>query len=373
MGSLDMYLTSFSDPDLEALLEDDSSFLTFDSRFATRLLQHLPDRQARGQPTFIDNIYSDRDKPFKYIVWDANKATMELPRQIVSSIPPHITIGRSIRKLCQHRLSRSATRRRRLWDLFYMLYYLPHASPRPEINQVKPSRVNARLITLGCVFRQWLFAKVPSGFITGIPNAELSEESEGSEGYPSTASASDDEDTITDSEQSLGSTGKTIYVVRKPACNFSKFRVKARREKRITNWVHEVGRFEMDDKFLFDADEVEMVQHDEAPSDVKLNLQEPYSSPESSFSTPVPSELEGDPIAITIDNADISESVLHASIIRQPGENIVNLKSIVEMKDQCTERVESWLCDLDCSDPEMDDKSTCADAEGKAVEAQAMA
>ncbi|KAF7307202.1 hypothetical protein MIND_00513800 [Mycena indigotica] len=159
LGSLDSHLSSFTDPAMEALLEDDSSLIAIHPSLVSALLVQF--RRKRRQPPHIDGLYNGR-KMFDYIVLDANKAATIPPRLISSSIPPHLTLGPTSTKLSKNMFTSSRGREKRIRALFE----LPNAcQPWPGITV---DHLHPYFTCIDYTFKQWLIATVPPDFLAGF-------------------------------------------------------------------------------------------------------------------------------------------------------------------------------------------------------------
>ncbi|KAF7294553.1 hypothetical protein MIND_00991800 [Mycena indigotica] len=176
VGSLESYLSLFTDPVVEELLADDKSILIVEPDVAESTNIAMMDRREElRQPCPIDEVYNGQQS-FEYLVFEADKSSRVPPRLISSPIPPHLTIGRSVMKLFLNRIFPDEGA-----ALLEALLKLPTSCKLwPESTII--STYSMLDTGLGYAFRMWMLAKVPPGFIAGLTDAQLPDESDGSGG-----------------------------------------------------------------------------------------------------------------------------------------------------------------------------------------------
>ncbi|KAJ7118996.1 hypothetical protein C8R44DRAFT_737841 [Mycena epipterygia] len=168
--SLDQHLCRFADPHLVDILGDDNSILIPHSDDLSKIFSESALSCTFSRPhTMIQELYEGR-KSFEYLVLPVDPSSEVAPRVLISSIPPHLTIGLSVDKI----LKRCGYTQAKYKAFRDSLVQLVEASP-PAGATFKPN--NSTFIALRYVHESWASCYVPPRFL-GLDDSDEDLESD---------------------------------------------------------------------------------------------------------------------------------------------------------------------------------------------------
>ncbi|KAF7323344.1 hypothetical protein HMN09_00115300 [Mycena chlorophos] len=268
-GSLESHIQSFDDPLVESLLADDKSVLAIRPDLSRAFTRKQDPYLQEDQLNDIHELYGGQ-KTFQYVVLHADPACTDIPLYVVSStIPPHLTLGRSSAKLhANHYVTPYE-----ISEAAQSIAELPRTfSPSRDV----PVPLALSLSSMQYNYNVWIHSTPPPWFIDGLPKPPAENKS-----TPPVKMFLDDERSSASSSRSSRCTASEPRAIPEKGTNKKSKTRDYRPNKRMRRWLGNLPLAEADADadvaFILDdgQDQAEKTFEEQSVAAASLALDQP--------------------------------------------------------------------------------------------------